>query len=341
MMLQREQLLTQLREIIDQADSILITGQDNPDGDSLGSELALFEILTQHRQRVTPTRAPELVICNDAPPPAQYSGLPHIAQIVAAPTICDRRFDVGFVLDAGTDRIGQVLPILQRCRQIITIDHHQSRASGIEHLAWIEPTISSVAEMIAGFFEHPAWQVTLTPTIAANLYAGLIYDTGVFRYPNTTPRTLQIAAQLIATGIDFAVIVEKVLLEKSFAAMRLLSATLGTLQTAAQGQIIWARITLAMLAQTQARADEDEGIISQYAFTTGTKVAVLFKERGPHETKVSFRARGALDVGAFARQMSSKGGGHHRAAGCTLPLALPDAENMVIAALNQIFAAIE
>ena len=175
----------------------------------------------------------------------------------------------------------------------------------------------------------------LNPTIAACLYAGIIYDTGSFRYPSTSARTLHIAAKLLETGIDFAQIAEQVFLEKSFSAVQLLSAVLYHLQRNPSGEIIWGTITQELLQTVNAKPDEDDGIITQYAFTKGVKVAMLFKELAPNTIKVSFRSRGALDVGQFAQKMSAQGGGHPRAAGCTLTGTMEDVQALIIRALQE------
>ena len=327
--------LQRIYHITANAQTILITGQGNPDGDSLGAELVLHDLIMQQRQQITPGALPEIVICNDEPTPPGYGFFPGLNRIAAVEAISDRRFDAGFVVDAGTDRVGRVFPVLQACRDVINIDHHRTRAAGIETLAWIEPNICSVCEMLFAFFESSQWALKLTPDIAACLYAGIIYDTGVFRYPNTTPRTLEIAARLLATGIDFATIVEKLFLEKSLVGLRLQASVLKSLRTDQNGEILWGKITQAMLQESGATFDDEEGMISTFTFARGTKTAVLFKEFGAQEIKVSFRAWGAVDVGQVAKRLSPQGGGHARAAGVTLLMPLEEAERLVIAELER------
>ncbi len=331
-----DQILSDIKGIVNSAESILITGQDNPDGDSLGSQLALYDILVQQRRHSGDKPALRVVISNDALPPAHYYGfLPRANMVSPFESIQDCRFDVGFVLDSGMDRVGKVLPVLQKCWRIITIDHHQSRVQGTEDISWIEPDVCSVAEMIYNFFEHPEWHVLLNPDIAACLYAGIIYDTGSFRYPKTTPRTHRIVAKLVETGIDFAQIAERMFLEKSFSAVQLLNGVLQSLQRNSSGEVIWGTITQDLLQRVQARLEEDEGIITQYAFTKGTKVAVLLKEVSNTEVKVSLRSRGAVDVGRFAQKISAQGGGHPRAAGCTFNGTIEAIQHLIVNALQE------
>ena len=330
-----EQILKDIKQAITNANRILITGQGDPDGDSLGSQLALHDILLQQKQHDGNAEDVEIIISNDMLPPDHYAYFPNVDSITPVETIQDQQFDVGFVLDAGTDRIGKVLPMLQTCRTIITIDHHQSRAKGLEHISWIEPQKCSVSEMMYDFFEHPDWNITLTPDIAACLYAGIIYDTGSFRYPKTTPRTHQVTAKLLETGIDFAVIAERMFLEKPYSSIQLLRAVLQNIERDPSGEIIWGTITQDILRQTHARIEEADGIITNYAFTKGTKVAILFKEIEQRQVKISFRARGAIDVGRFAKALTPKGGGHDRAAGCTLNGTVEEVQQQVVSALQK------
>lgn len=335
--------LSHIHQILESSHSILISGQGNPDGDSVGSQLALYEILMQeyaYLGRSTPKRGtPEIVIANDEMPPAVYHFLPNIGRIVPAEQIVDRQFEVGFILDSSTDRTGQVLPILQRCRYTINIDHHRTRSVNTDTVSWVEPDKSSVAEMVYDFLGHPAWHATLTPDMAACLYAGIIYDTGTFRYPSATARTLRIAATLIETGIDFSRIVEQLLLEKSRAALNLLTEVLNNLYWDETGEIVLGVIPQDMWKRLEVQIGDEEGLITQYAFAKEAKVAVLLRELPSKDIKVSFRSRGALDVGQLARTLHIRGGGHPRAAGCTLQGTLEEARERVVSTLQQALAA--
>jgi phosphoesterase RecJ-like protein len=333
--MQSTPILSDIRCIIDQTTSILITGQTPPDGDSLGSQLALYDILVQHKQAVAPHEELTIVIANEDLPPPSYHFFPHVERVSPFEQIRHHIFEVSFILDASTDRVGSVLPVVQQCRHAINIDHHRSRSISEDTLAWIEPEKSSVAEMIYDFLEHPEWHATLNPDIAACLYAAIIYDTGAFCYPSTTPRTHRIAAKLIETGIDAAKLVECMLLEKPFSAIRLLHRVLETLQWDSYGEILWGTITQDLLKQVDAQPGDDDRLISQYAFTRNAKVAVLFKELSSNEVKISLRTRGALDVGQFARTLHVKGGGHPRAAGCQLSGTLTEVQPAVIQALQK------
>lgn len=328
-------MLRNIHQIVASCQSILISGQGNPDGDSVGAQLALYDILMQEKPHFRHGDDLDIVIANDEMPAALYHFLPNIARITPAEQLAERQFDVGFILDSSTDRTGQVLPILQRCHSTINIDHHRTRSANTDTIAWVEPDKSSVCEMIYDFFEHPDWHAALTPEIAACLYAGIAYDTGTFRYPSATAHTLRIAATLVDTGIDFARIVEQLLLEKSRSALNLLTTVLNDLYWDETGEIVVGTISQDLWRRTGAQPGDDEGLITQYAFAKDAKVAVLLRELPSRDIKVSFRSRGALDVGQLARSLHPQGGGHPRAAGCTLSGALDDVRAQVVSALQQ------
>ena len=331
-------ILNNIHQILDSCSSILISGQGNPDGDSVGAQLALYDILLQENAYFRHADPLDIVIANDEMPPAVYGFLPHIDRIIPAEQVADRHFDAGFILDASTDRTGQVLPILQRCRHTINIDHHRTRAANTDTIPWVEPDKSSVCEMVYDFFEHPAWHAVLTPDIAACLYAGIIYDTGTFRYPTATARTLRIAATLVDTGINFSRIVEQLLLEKSRVALNLLTAVLNDLYWDDSGEIVVGAISQELWHRLGVQIGDEDGVITQYAFTKESKVAVLLRELPSGEIKVSFRSRGALDVGQLAHSLHQQGGGHPRAAGCTLSGPLNEVQHRVVGALQQALA---
>jgi len=190
--------------------------------------------------------------------------------------------------------------------------------------------------MVFEFIDHPDWKIPLTLDIAECIYAGIIFDTGSFKYSLTSPKTHRIAARLLETGIDASKISERVLLSKSYAAVKLMAAVLSGVKRDPRGAILWGVITEKMLQETGAQPSDEEGIISQYCFTDGVEVSVLFKEMGGNKTKVSFRSRGHLDVGAFAKTLHPTGGGHERAAGCTLDGTLKEVQQRVLKALERI-----
>lgn len=332
------QILKEIKNIVDNCMSFLITGQDKPDGDSIGAELALYKVLSVAKRNGNRTPGSEVIldIVNDQLPPSRYQFLPDFQAVRPLEEIQGQKYEVGFILDAGKDRVGKVLPILEKCDYTINIDHHKSRLAGNDTISWIEPYVSSTSELIFEFIEHPDWKIPLTPDIAECIYTGIIYDTGSFQYSLTSPKTHRIAARLLETGIAAWKIHEQILLSRSYAALKLLATVLSQVHRDTRGGILWSTITQRMLEETGAQPHEEEGIITQYNFTEGVEVAVLFKEIDKGRIKVSFRSRGKVDVGAVAKTLHPKGGGHERAAGCTLEGSLEDVQRKVLEALETV-----
>ncbi|HWP49647.1 MAG TPA: bifunctional oligoribonuclease/PAP phosphatase NrnA [Candidatus Limnocylindrales bacterium] len=336
-MINSYQILKEIKQIVDKSKSFLITGQYNPDGDSIGAELALYKILSVAKSGQNGILDPEVVIdvVNEELPPHRYHFLPNFQAVKSLEEVQGRRYEVGFIVDGGRDRTGEVLPLLEKCDYTINIDHHKSRLTSTDTISWIEPYVSSTCELVFEFIDHPDWQVPLTPDIATCIYAGMIYDTGSFQFSSTSPRTHRIAARLLEAGISAWKISEEVLLSKSYAALKLLTAVLSEVRRDPRGSILWSVITQKMLKETGATPQDEEGIINQYNFVEGCEAAVLFKELDKNKIKVSLRSRGKVDMGAIAKTLNPGGGGHERAAGCTLEGPMEEVQKRVLKAVEK------
>lgn len=336
-MLNSYQILKEIKQIVDKSKSFLITGQYNPDGDSIGAELALYKILTFTKSDRHGVLDPEVVIdiVNEEPPPHRYRFLPNFHAVKPLEEVQGQRYEVGFIVDGGRDRTGEVLPLLEKCDYTINIDHHKSRLKSNDTISWVEPYISSTCELIFEFIDHPDWKIPLTSDIATCIYTGMIYDTGSFQFSSTSPRTHRIAARLLEAGINAWKISEEVLLVKSYAALKLLTAVLSQVRRDPRGGILWSVITQKMLEETGATPQDEEGIINQYNFVEGCEAAVLFKEVSKNKIKVSLRSRGRIDMGAVAKSLNPGGGGHERAAGCTLEGSMEEVQERVLRAVEK------
>jgi phosphoesterase RecJ-like protein len=174
-----------------------------------------------------------------------------------------------------------------------------------------------------------ALRVPLTPEIATCLLTGIVTDTFSFKFPNTTPRTLRIAAHLQQCGANISEINEQVFETRSFSAVKLLGLALATLKRTDDGRIAWAVIPRRAFEEAGAREEETEGIVNFIRSIHGVQVAMLLRE-SPHRNKirVSLRSRGAINVAQIAQQFG--GGGHENAAGCTLEMSLSEAEQALL-----------
>jgi phosphoesterase RecJ-like protein len=302
----------------------LIAAHVDPEGDSLGSQLVLAEMLRELGKHT--------VIVNDQRPPDKFDFMPGIDAIVtpaevAAETLRD--LDTAFVLDCGAlERIGSVAPLIGELK-VVNIDHHGSntRFGHVNHV---------VGDACAtGFLLHELNQrlgLPLGPTKAANMYAAIITDTGNFQYSNTTARVLQVAAELVDAGTDPALMSRCVFGSKPLTALKLLGEGLRTLHTVADGRVGIITLSRSVFAELGADDSDAEGVVNFAKRVKGTAAGVLLRETEEGDVKASFRSDGAVDVDRVARRFG--GGGHHNAAGARLCGPLDEACRRVIEAFN-------
>jgi bifunctional oligoribonuclease and PAP phosphatase NrnA len=275
-------------ELIRQGTSFLITSQLDPDGDSVGSQLALRRLILAE---IGENNADRVAIVNQVGCPKRYAFLPDSEKIVPAVAVGGRTFDVGFVLDGGVDRTGTCRPLFEACRKKVIIDHHKTTQAGGYDVAFIEPSMSSTAEMVFTLFSDERARATLNPAIATQLYLGIIYDTGSFQYALTTARTHRVAARLLEEGIRHAEINERVMLDCPLNAKQLLGRTLNEMKVSAGGTIVWTTVSQNLAAEMGTNDEDVRGIITQMIFIEGVRVALLFCEKDGGKVKLSLRSR--------------------------------------------------
>ena len=301
----REQVLEALRT----TDRFLLLTHENPDGDALGSLVAMHRVLTALGKDAT------MFICADEfPLPYEYRffDLSGVAKRIPD----DAHDRVLVVLDCGNiDRNPAVAS--NGHHKIVNIDHHHdnTRFGTIDHVV---PEASCTAEIVWDLMR--ALGVDATPEIADALYVGLVTDTGKFMYENTGTRAHDMAAELIAAGVDVHAIYRRLYEGVPFEKLQLLARALGQIRRFDAGRLTLARLSRDDFATTGAEESYSEGIIDNLRAVEGTKVAALVRELTDPEkaglSKVSLRAADPeLDVSAIAR--AGGGGGHRQAAGFT------------------------
>lgn len=217
--------------------------------------------------------------------------------------------DLVVLVDCGPERLGAFAGVFGRATVRAQIDHHRSATGQGVDVAWLDATAASTTQMVAQLCD--AWGVALDRRIAEAVYAGLVFDTGGFRYALTSPETLRLAARCLEAGIDHARIVESVLLEQSVETLRLR----GTVASRVQ---VVGHVACAWLDWQERRGVAVGGLVDDLVFLEGVEVGLLAVGRADGRTKVSLRSRGAVDVAAVAKGLSAGGGGHFRAAGATV-----------------------
>jgi phosphoesterase RecJ-like protein len=210
---------------------------------------------------------------------------------------------------------------------LVNIDHHVSNPR-FGAVNFVDPAAAATCEIVALML--PELGISLDEELATCLAAGLVQDTHTFAHPNATPRTLQIAAELVTAGAQLSAINRAIYADKPFATLRLWGLMLAGIDERAGGRIIHASMTLPMLAETGNDASASEGFVDLMGLTRGADIIVLFKEAEPKRIRVSVRTSDQADAVAITSQFG--GGGHARAAGCTVEGTLEEARAQVLAA---------
>ena len=308
---------TRIIDKIKKNKTFLVASHIRPEGDALGSALALAISLKAIGKSVT--------VFNQDPVPDTLGFLPMSAEIVHE--IEDPAYyDVGIVLDCSDlDRVGREAKKIREIKEIINIDHHKTN-SGFGDLRLVNPHKSSTAEILYDLLlEVP---VPIAYETAVNLYTAILTDTGAFCYSNTTASTLKIASELVATGVNPSEVAEEVYEKQSAARLRLLGLVLGKLEILDNGRIGSVLVLSSMLEKAGATQDLTENMVNYPKSIRGVQVALLFREVSTNHYRISLRSCDGVDVSDIAKDFG--GGGHPRASGCTIKGSLPEVKERVL-----------
>jgi phosphoesterase RecJ-like protein len=307
----------QIAAALRRTDSVLLVNHVDPDGDTLGSTLALALALEALGKRV-------VVACEGGVPPL-YAFLPG-AERVAADLTTGETFDAAVTMECSTpDRCGRFAAAVLASPLVIVIDHHESHVP-YGHLEDWDPGAAAAAELVTALIRELG--VALTPAIATALLTALATDTAVFRLPTVRPATLRLAAELMDAGAPLAAIVSAVYEQRSLAASRLLGYALLRTALAADGAVAFSTLSAAVQRAAGAAAEDSGGVVGALRAIQGVKIAILFEEAAAG-VRVSIRARDGLRASRIAEAFD--GGGHPGAAGCTVAGTMADAVPRVLA----------
>jgi phosphoesterase RecJ-like protein len=312
-------MLSQVIDLIESKHRFMITAHVRPDGDSLGSSLALYWILRALGKE------PVVVMRDKAP--RQYGWLPGAGDILVMPEVTEM-FDGAFVIECSDiDRPGLVG--LER-QHVVNIDHHSTTAL-FGNINWIDATASAVGEMVYNLCK--ALGVSPTFEIAVCVYTALLTDTGSFQFSNTTDRTFKIASELVRRGVEPAKVSQALFYSYPYAKIKLLGLALSTLERDPSGQLAWIRVSLDDTERAEANDEDSDGIVN-YALSIGEVEAVaFFKEVSPEVYRVSLRSKGKINVARVAEKFG--GGGHKNASGCTVAGDFDDIREEVVGRLRE------
>jgi phosphoesterase RecJ-like protein len=313
---------TAVAEAIRDHDRFLVATHENPDGDALGSLLAMKLALDSLAKNAT------MYLGGQAPLPAEYSFMALGELRRTVPEDAGER--VLLALDcANASRLGPVADELLRALLVVNIDHHHDN-TGFGQVNLVVADASSTGEVLRALFGELG--VEITPTIAEALYIALVTDTGRFQYSNTTPKALRLAAELVEAGANVKRVFEGVYESVQFAKLKLLARALERAQIYEGGRVVVSYLLRSDFAEVGAAEPYSEGIIDFLRAVEGADMAVLIREPpgpGRPARRISLRSSAdELDVSAIARQ-SGNGGGHRQAAGFSSELSIDEITEFV------------
>lgn len=304
------------------AAAIGISGHIRPDGDCVGAAMGLYLYL----KKACPESKVQVLLEKPAEIFSCIEGLDEIHTDFATDV---EIFDLFIALDTAKDRLGGAERYFDQAKRTVNIDHHISN-KGSGDVNYIVPSASSTSELIYNVIEDKS---LMDVEIAKALYIGMMHDTGVFQYSNTSPDTLRTAAELISYGFDFTRLIDETFYEKTYIQNQILGRALLESILFMNGRCVVSMVDKKTMDFYRAVPADLEGIVSQLRNTRGVECAIFMYQTDVLEYKVSLRSNGKVDVAKVASFFG--GGGHVRAAGVTMPGTFHDIVNNLSARIAE------
>lgn len=289
-----------------------ISGHVRPDGDCVGACLALWQYLSkclpEAYVRVFLERPEDIF--------AEIKGFGEIDWDFGE----EEPFDVFFALDTSVDRLGEAEKYFKAARKTVNIDHHVSNRGGGQQ-NYVDPQVGSTCELVYDLMEESR----LDRELAKAIYVGMIHDTGVFQYSNTTPATLEKGAKLISYGFDFSKLVRETFYQRTYVQAQIMGRALMESVRFMDGRCIVSVIERKTMEFYEVEPGDLNGIVNQLLNIEGVDCAIFMYQTGVMEYKVSLRSSEKVNVAQIAAYFG--GGGHVRAAGCTMSGTFHDCVN--------------
>jgi len=305
------------------AGSICISGHIRPDGDSISSCTAIYAYI---QNNYNTDRSKKVVVYTE-----EYDEkLAFLDKDKEYNKSFSRgeSFDLFIAVDCGSiDRLGAAQESFEVSTNKICIDHHISN-TGFADINVVRPDASATCEVLFDLFEYE--KIDLRTATA--LYTGIIHDTGVFKHSNTTRHTMEVAGALLEKGVNASWLIDKTFYEKTHLQNLMLGRCLMSSMLLLDGKIIVSKIEKRILDMYDAKSSDLDGVIDQLRVTEGVEVAIFLKEEEPQKYKVSMRSNGIVDVSKIAVMFG--GGGHVKAAGCTMTGSFYDVTNNISAVIE-------
>lgn len=318
-----------IKGLLEKYKKFFLSTHVSPEGDALGSQLALYEVLDSMNKEITAVNAHSI--------PKRYKFLPHSDKILNLQEYNvmmkgNGNPEVIVFLDCpNRDRIGSVKRVILDETIVVNIDHHPSNTY-FGDINYVNPISSSTCQMLYELFDE--MNIKLNSSIAMNLYTGILIDTGGFRYSNTSSYTHRIAGRLLDEGVKPEIMFQLLYEQWSIERFRLLAKVLNTMEVMFEGRCIFMTLTNNMLEATGAREELSEDFVNYALSISGVKVAAFFRENSEY-TKVAFRSKDKIDVNKIASKYG--GGGHFKASGCRIKGNLKEVKEKVKQELEKRF----
>jgi phosphoesterase RecJ-like protein len=297
----------------------VISSHSRPDGDSIGSQLAMafaLRALGKSADVVNMDRAPA--------PLLQFPG---VADIQIADSVSGH-YDAAIIMECG-DLARTGVAGLDRYH-VINIDHHPGNA-GYGQLNWFDPTAAACGEMVLDLID--ALGVPLHVEIATHIYLAILTDTGSFHYSSISPRTFDICRRTLEAGVDPVRVARNVYDSNNMGRLKLFGAVLSAMQLDPSGRIAIVYLDHEMAREAGGTYEDTEGLINLPLTVKEIEAVVFFKQTQGQEYRVSMRSKGEIDIGAIAKQFG--GGGHRNAAGCTVSGPIETLQKMFVERIDQ------
>jgi phosphoesterase RecJ-like protein len=294
--------IQQIVDAIRSRQRFVLSSHSRPDGDSIGSQLAMAYALRALDK--------EVVIVNADPAPPPLMQFPGVPEITIAPRV-DGQFDAAIIMecgDLGRTGVAGLEPFF-----VINIDHHPGNTA-YGQINWFDASAAACAEMVYDIVR--ALPIPLTKEIATHIYLAILTDTGSFHYSSISPRTFDICRECLQAGVDPVRVARNVYDSNNMGRLKLFGAVLSAMQLDETGRIAIVYVDHQMARQAGGTYEDTEGLINLPLTVKEIEAVVFFKQIEGEEYRVSMRSKGDIDIGAVAKEFG--GGGHKNAAGCTV-----------------------
>jgi phosphoesterase RecJ-like protein len=296
---------------------IIIASHTNPDGDAIGSLIAMGLALEAMNKNIT--------LYNESSIPSAYRFLPSVERIVRQIKETNT-YDTAIILDcADFQRIGKISSVISKIPVIINIDHHITN-TGFGNFNLIDTSACAAAEIIYNLLKEMAFPIT-NSAIATSIYTGILTDTGSFRFSNTNKSAFAICEKMVEAGVDPYNVARHIYGRYSLGQIKLLNLALESIEISDNGKMSMMILTKNMFDETGTRHEDSNGLINYAKSIENIKIAALIHELS-HNYHVSLRSDGTVDVAAIAGSFG--GGGHYRAAGFNIESTLSDIKTQML-----------